>query len=233
MKRAEHLRKIIEYHRPLDVYDKLILSTDQERSLIYIYQANVVTGENHIEIYNYENNIVYANKARTLPQQIQNIYDSQVDLYGRKETTRKSQAGNYSYYVNAKHRDVVSSHTHIKTNAREPVREDQDPEFEHMTYCLERQNSDMFMLVESKGGAYLNIRVKQDHNLEQIHFQMYTKNKTYYTFFFTLINEREKLDRKHTYFAVRKTIKEVEEMGIDNHESLIKMDQEVTIFLKN
>jgi len=48
MKRAEHLRKILQYERKLDINDKLLLSTDQERSNIYVYQSNVVTGENKI-----------------------------------------------------------------------------------------------------------------------------------------------------------------------------------------
>ena len=53
MKRASHLRMILDYPRDLSVYDKLILSTDQEQSNIYVYQSKVVTGENKIEIYSY------------------------------------------------------------------------------------------------------------------------------------------------------------------------------------
>ena len=69
MKRAEHLRMILDYPRPLSIHDKIILSTDQERSNIYVYQSNVVTGNNEIEIYSYENNIAKSNQIRTLPKQ--------------------------------------------------------------------------------------------------------------------------------------------------------------------
>jgi len=68
MKRAEHLRKILQYERKLDINDKLLLSTDQERSNIYLYQSNVVTGENKIQIYDYENNVAWVSEAKTLPQ---------------------------------------------------------------------------------------------------------------------------------------------------------------------
>jgi hypothetical protein len=37
MKRASHLKMILDYPRDLTQYDKLILSTDQEQSNIYIY----------------------------------------------------------------------------------------------------------------------------------------------------------------------------------------------------
>ena len=60
MKRSEHLRMILDYPVPLDINHKLILSTDQERSNIYVYKSNNISGENEIEIYNYENNIAYS-----------------------------------------------------------------------------------------------------------------------------------------------------------------------------
>ena len=52
------------------IHDKVILSTDEQTNLIYIYQSNVISGENHIDIFNYENNIVNTNRALTLPKQI-------------------------------------------------------------------------------------------------------------------------------------------------------------------
>jgi len=60
MKRSEHLRMIIDYRAPFEMNHRLILSTDQERSNIYVYQSNVISGHNEIEIYNYENNIDHA-----------------------------------------------------------------------------------------------------------------------------------------------------------------------------
>jgi hypothetical protein len=37
MKRSEHLKMILDYPRDLNLYDKIILSTDQEQSNIYVY----------------------------------------------------------------------------------------------------------------------------------------------------------------------------------------------------
>lgn len=64
--------------RKLTLEDKLILSTDQERSNIYVYKANSKSieegdGEYYIDIYNYENNIAYSSVVKTLPQQIEEI----------------------------------------------------------------------------------------------------------------------------------------------------------------
>ena len=83
MKRAEHLRMILDYPRPLGIHDKIILSTDQERSNIYVYQSNVVTGNNEIEIYSYENNIAYSNPLRTLPKQLQATIADEVRAFGK------------------------------------------------------------------------------------------------------------------------------------------------------
>jgi len=102
-----------------------------------------------------------------------------------------------------------------------------------MRYHLEKHNSEMFMIIERKDGSYHNIRVKQDHLMEPVHFQMYTKNKFYYTFFFTMVNDRERLNIKHHFFAIRKTVKEIEEMSFDNNLSLIQMEQDITVFVKN
>lgn len=65
MKKADHLREIIEYPVPFKMNHRLILSTDQERSNIYVYQSKDVEGEGYlnIEIYNYDNNI---DKAQSL-----------------------------------------------------------------------------------------------------------------------------------------------------------------------
>lgn len=85
--------------------------------------------------------------------------------------------------------------------------------------------------MEGKNGKYFNIRIKMDHNNESITFQMYTRNNTHYCFCFT-INVTE---MKKTYFFVKKTIREVEELGNDNHQSLITFqeDQKITVVMCN
>jgi len=40
MKRSEHLKMILDYPRDFNLYDKIILSTDQEQSNIYVYQSS-------------------------------------------------------------------------------------------------------------------------------------------------------------------------------------------------
>ena len=80
------------------------------------------------------------------------------------------------------------------------------------------------MVVEGKDGKYINVRIKLDYNTEDVKCIVYFRSKSNYIFVFTLVNEKEKFDRKHTYFFVKKTVKEVEEMGLDNHQCLIKME---------
>mmetsp|Transcript_38034 Transcript_38034/g.58060 ORF Transcript_38034/g.58060 Transcript_38034/m.58060 type:complete len:206 (-) Transcript_38034:3186-3803(-) len=205
MKRADHLRMIMDYPRDLNIHDKLILSTDQEQSNIYIYQSNVVTGENKIEIYNYQNNIAYSSKMKTLPFLIKELQGDEVDTFGPKLSDKKHQQDSDSYHVNSTFRNVVASATHIKT----PIKE----EDKNMTFMLETENVHKYTIVEGKNGAYMNVRIKADHNLENIKLQSYFKTKNYYLFFFTLVNEKEKLERKNSYFVVRKTTQEINELG--------------------
>ena len=80
---------ILDYPRPLSIHDKIILSTDQERSNIYVYQSNVVTGNNEIEIYSYENNIAKSNQIRTLPKQQQLMIIDELKLFGKNVSTKK------------------------------------------------------------------------------------------------------------------------------------------------
>lgn len=62
---------------------------------------------------------------------------------------------------------------------------------------------------------------------------MYYRSKNYYLFLFTLVNESDKFERKHAYFFIRKTIKQVEDLGLDNSLSLITQDQDVYIIKDN
>ena len=70
MKKSDHLKMILDYPRDLDLYDKIILSTDQEQSNIYVYQSSKITGENKIEIFSFANNIAQSRPQKTLQVQI-------------------------------------------------------------------------------------------------------------------------------------------------------------------
>lgn len=102
MKRSKHLRDIIEYPIEFRMNHRLILSTDQERSNIYVYMSTKAKGKNFIEIYNYENNIDKAVPLRPrpkrqmvdgeeeeihqipkLPKQVQNVMNEEV-RYGKR-----------------------------------------------------------------------------------------------------------------------------------------------------
>jgi len=66
-----------------------------------------------------------------------------------------------------------------------------------------------------------------------IELQMYYRTKNYYLFLFTLVNDSEKFDRKHNWFFIRKTIKQVEQLGLDNSMALIAHDQDIYIVKEN
>jgi hypothetical protein len=89
------------------------------------------------------------------------------------------------------------------------------------------------MIVESINGGYYNIRMKQDENENDIRLEMYNINEHYYTFFFSMINDKDIRNRKHQYFALRKTHEEIHAMGEDNHKSLIAMDTELSVIQVN
>ena len=57
---------------------------------------------------------------------------------------------------------------------------------------------------------------------------MYNKNKYCYTFFFALRN-----DKTQTFFAISKTVEEVEEMGDNNHQPLISRSSDVVVIKEN
>lgn len=91
---------ILEYPRPLSIHDKIILSTDQERSNIYVYQSNVVTGNNEIEIYSFENNIAKSSHIRTLPKQQRMIMSDENSCFRRPVSTKKVARESQVYYLN-------------------------------------------------------------------------------------------------------------------------------------
>lgn len=231
MKKSQHLRDILGYEYPRDFSnsDRIILSTDQERSNIYVYQSQVVTGHNTIEIYNYENNIDYSYKLASLPKRhnyklsklpliIQEVKQDE-EVYGKRPTSRKAQEDSSCYYMNGQYVDIVSSQHVIKTQALGAL-----DDTVHVTHALPKSEIKHFMIVEGKNGSYHNIRIKDDHVMEQVDLQMYYRTKMWYVFIFCLVNENEKFNRKQTYFILRKSLKEIEDMGGDNHAALITMD---------
>jgi hypothetical protein len=115
MKRAEHLRMILEYPRALSIHDKIILSTDQERSNIYVYQSNVVTGNNEIEIYSFENNIAKSSQIRSLPKQQRMIISDENSSLGKQLSSKKVAKETQCFYLNQQYKNQISSKTHIKS----------------------------------------------------------------------------------------------------------------------
>ena len=105
----------------------------------------------------------------------------------------------------------------VKTTVKELKNENA-----HVTYAIDILSKAENFIVESKNGMYINLRLKQEHYLEDIRLQYYQKTKTHYLFFLQLVNETIKHSRKHTWFAIRKTISEIEEMGIDNNIALVE-----------
>jgi len=55
----------------------------------------------------------------------------------------------------------------------------------------------------------------------------YARNKSHYIFFLRLLSN----DEKHqNFFAVRKGLKEVEDLGNDTHSALIQPETDITLF---
>lgn len=106
----------------------------------------------------------------------------------------------------------------------------------YLSHRLEPNEKDSFWIVEGKDGRYYNIRYKADDNVSPdqiITPEVYYRNQWYYVFVFSLANIGDALYPKHNYFFIRKTIAEVEELGLDNHQSLIRDDQIVTVVVGN
>ena len=93
------------------------------------------------------------------------------------------------------------------------------------------------MLVEDPNGNYLNLRIKHEFNHQNIPYvirvEMYNKNEFFYTFFFSMTNDIDKFDHKHTYFAVRMSVDDVLERGADNHLPIVDNETDVVIFKEN
>ena len=79
----------------------------------------------------------------------------------------------------------------------------------------------------------MTLRTKKDSSEDQLKLQMYTKNRNIYTFFFSLIDDKEKLDRKHHFFCIKKTKEEVEALSTQNASSIVTWETEIVLFVNN
>lgn len=70
-------------------------------------------------------------------------------------------------------------------------------------------------------------------NDDKLRLEMYVKNKTHYVFFFSLINDKDKLKRKHHFFAVKKTKDEVDQLGQLNSQTVVTRDTQIIVFVQN
>jgi hypothetical protein len=160
-----------------------------------------------------------------------------------------------TYYVNSKYRNVVSTSRLIKTEqkTRDRINLDalvdwnpewageiqekleEDPATKALYYDLDfkvRQNyTDTTVLVEDNG-RYMSVRYKLDICKEDLRLQTYSRSKNWFTFFFTLTSIKHNHPRQH-FFAVRRSVKDVIDLGENNKEPIIKMEQEVVVFLEN
>jgi hypothetical protein len=85
--------------------------------------------------------------------------------------------------------------------------EDAKDAYLNYTYRISAAEKEEYMVLESKEGAYLSIKIKENslHDLD-IRFEMYNRNANWYTFFFSMVNDKDIRNKRHTYFAVRKSI---------------------------
>ena len=121
--------------------------------------------------------------------------------------------------MNGRYKHVMSTKNMIATNSQ--ISSGQILDNNTLSYKLNKDQEDSTVLVESpSNNAYLNIRVKYEHNIEDIEFLMYTKSKQEYTFIFKLTNQDDKLNIKQHYFALRKKFDEVQQLG-ERRESVL------------
>jgi hypothetical protein len=101
------------------------------------------------------------------------------------------------------------------------MEEAKDP-YLNYTHRISAEEKEEFMVLESMDGAYHSIRIKDKdlHDLD-IRFEMYNRSHNWYTFFFSMVNDKDIRNKRHTYFAVRKSIKDIHEMAMNNHIALI------------
>jgi hypothetical protein len=232
MKKTSHIKEVLTDQLDLAQTERVLLTTDQKQNIVYIYQATAGPGEFRIRYFKFMNTQSSSWAATTLPKQVNNIQNKLVALYGEQKHTRKMAVPNQTFYINSKFKDVVSHSHFIMTNKQERSTTNTRPDLCHF---IGKDLKDQFILIErpdskSSSGFYMTLRVKSENNEDQIQLQMYTKNKGNHLFFFSLINEKEKLDKKHTYFVIKKPSAELEKYV---NIPLISWETEVTSFFEN
>ena len=80
-----------------------------------MYQSNVVTGNNEIEIYSFENNIAKSSQIRSLPKQQRMIMSDENSSLGKQFSTKKVAKETQCYYLNQHYKNQISSKTHVKS----------------------------------------------------------------------------------------------------------------------
>lgn len=150
------------------------------------------------------------NKPMKIQSQVDDLQLKIAAYYDNRCNEKKQPANNHSFYMNSIYKDVIA-HTHfIKTGHM-------NSQNKPCHNLVPRDHQNDFFFVEDKNGQYLSIRFKKPILKEEnITLQYYFKNKAFYVFFFTLTNEREKLDRKHTWFAVKKSVKDIIALSQNN-----------------
>lgn len=99
----------------------------------------------------------------------------------------------------------------------------------NFTHKILKNDKDFNMIVEMPTGLYANIRIKADRSKWDLVIQSYNKNAKYYTFFFTV-----KVEKSKAYFAIKKTVSEIEEMAHNNlNLHLISKESIVTHIMEN
>lgn len=219
--------------------DTVIQSQDQERTTLLIYNTfpnpEDPMADIEVEVYQFENRVAYpSKKVRDQIKLVQYVKNKEDLEYGANKNDKRLQADFNMYYMNAKYKNVVSSPSNIQTIA--PFQQDlpmKTAADQFLNYQLAKADKQRYIIVEDKNGTYHNLKIKQDHMKGKIHFQCYFKNKFFYTFVFTLIDDQQKLSRKHNYFFVKKSNKEVENMAQDNVLSIVAPNTEVTAVVYN
>ena len=80
-----------------------------------MYQSNVVTGNNEIEIYSFENNIAKSSQIRSLPKQQRMIISDENSSLGKQLSSKKVAKETQCFYLNQQYKNQISSKTHIKS----------------------------------------------------------------------------------------------------------------------
>ena len=92
--------------------------------------------------------------------------------------------------------------------------EDAKDPYLNYTHRISASEKEEFMVLESTEGGYFSIRLKDKdlHDLD-IRFEMYNRSANWYTFFFSMVNDKDIRNKRHTYFAVRKSYNDVNNMS--------------------